>query len=224
MAVDRSDTQPKSCVFFTGIKHCGKTTVGKITAEEWGVPFFDLDDLVEKSCADETGSLLSCRDIYREYGKPSFLWYEAAAAKRLEELAGPRARREAGESSSPAGIRAVAALGGGTIENGDAISVLQGFGLFVLLDADPEELFARIKRGGIPPFLRGGAGSPGGKIERKRDIYAGFLELYTRRMKLYKRQADIIIDTRGKPPREIAGEAVRHIPRHLRGTESGRKE
>ena len=211
MEVNRPGTQPKGFIFVTGIKHCGKSSVGKLLAEEWGVPFFDLDDLTEKACADETGSILSCRDIYREYGKQSFLRYETAAARRLEELAGP-------------GIEAVAALGGGTIENDEAISVLESFGLFVLLDADPEELFARIKRGGIPPFLHSGTGDSRGETGREKDIYAGFLELYTRRMKLYRRVADIIIDTRGKKSREVAGEVVRHITRHLRGPESGRKE
>lgn len=234
MAIDRSEDHFPSCILLTGVKHCGKSTVGRLLAEEWGVPFFDLDDLVETNCADETGRTLSCRDIYREYGKPNFIRYEAAAAERLKELAGSRS-----SGSGPVSrIAAVAALGGGTAENREAISALESFGLFVLFDADPEELFERIKRGGIPPFLlskpgrmdeqqseglRPVPGSPGGGVEKERDIYGRFLELYVRRMKLYKRRADIIIDIRGKNPREITGETAREIKRYLHQKVRGRK-
>jgi shikimate kinase len=230
-------------LFLIGIKHCGKTTVGRLIAGKWGVPFFDLDDLVEKACTEQTGSLLSCRDIYREYGKPGFLRYEEEAAKRLVDLtygpggssggvsgaAGTVANFAAGGASgAPPGTVAVAALGGGTIENRRAMTVLEGFGLFVLLDAAPEVLFERIKRKGIPPFLAANPGTPGtgragGVPDGGRDIYAKFLELYRRRMELYRERADILIDTRGKAPREIAEEAAGEISRYRRIHEKERR-
>ena len=216
MALDRSENPSPTCIFLTGVKHCGKTTVGRLLAGEWGVPFFDLDDLVEAACADETGIVGSCRDIYREYGKPAFLRYETEAALRLAETA--RHARESGSVAPVPGLEAIAALGGGTVENTEAMAVLKDFGLFVLLDAEPGELFERIKRGGIPPFLRNGTGVPGGGIEEERHIYARFLELYSRRMKLYRRQADIIIDTRGKTPREITESTAREIAGRARGS------
>ena len=34
-------------VILIGMKHCGKSTIGRMLAERWGCPFFDVDPMIE---------------------------------------------------------------------------------------------------------------------------------------------------------------------------------
>ncbi|MBN2651473.1 MAG: shikimate kinase [Spirochaetales bacterium] len=152
-------------VFFIGMKHCGKSTHAKLYAERVGLSFVDIDDMIEEIYLEESGQGLSCREIYRDKGKETFMEYEFLAIERIlsQDFDG------------------VIALGGGVASNTKAIERLRGSGFFVYIEVEPEILFDRIKWRGLPPFLD------------TENPYQTFLELYEQRSRVYQDLADIVI-------------------------------
>ena len=125
---------PARSVVLAGIKHCGKTTLGRLLARRWGVPFLDTDAELEAEFAVRHKRSAGFRDIYRELGEEGF--------RRLEAEV----------------IDALADVGGVVVANPflspDALRKL-GFGVW--LDLKPEIAYPRILRRGLPPFLAGSA-------------------------------------------------------------------
>ena len=60
-------------LLFFGIKHCGKSTLGRLTAEHFGVKFIDTDLELESRFQMLNGCPLPTRDIFRELGDPALL-------------------------------------------------------------------------------------------------------------------------------------------------------
>lgn len=118
-----------------GMKHSGKSTVGRLWAQRRGWDFYDLDTLLEA----KAGGGRTSRQIYLDEGKAGFQKYEAEAAHFI-----------AGRLSQG---RAVLAWGGGTMTNTEAVEALRGRGHLVMLTDRPEVLYERILRGGRPAFL-----------------------------------------------------------------------
>ena len=194
----------------TGMKHSGKTTAGKLLAERLHLPFYDLDSYTEAACRDgavpvqpvrrvptsaDRRPALSCREIYKKFGREGFAAFEAAGAAKLLS-----------EASDTGGV---CAFGGGSIENPEAIPLFEGRGLFIYIDEKENVLFERIRRKGIPPFLSGS------------DPKTAFHELYKRRTQLYEEHADLRISARGEEPEKI----VRRILEKLqeKGENHGRE-
>jgi len=133
---------PARSVVLAGIKHCGKTTLGRLLARHWGVPFLDTDAELEAEFAVRHKRSAGFRDIYRELGEEGFRRLEAEVIDALADGGSVR----------------VIALGGGVVANPflspDALRKL-GFGVW--LDLKPEIAYPRILRRGLPPFLAGSA-------------------------------------------------------------------
>jgi shikimate kinase len=164
-------------IVLAGPKHSGKSSAGRALAKRLGVPFFDLDSLIE----DRSGR--SPRDLYRE-APELFRKHEAEALKIL--LAAPR---------NP---EAVLAAGGGIIDNADAMAQLRTENIFILyLEISAETAWKRIASGEIPPFLQDTGETPQ-EAHRK---------LHERRNGAYREKASSIIYAEGKTPEEIAEEA-----------------
>jgi shikimate kinase len=81
-------------IVIVGFMGAGKTTVGRLLAVKLGLPFFDIDVVIEQ----RTGRLV--RQIFQEDGEPAFRALEHEVTAEL--LAGPDA---------------VLALGGGAVEH-----------------------------------------------------------------------------------------------------------
>ena len=147
-----------------GLKHSGKTSLGRRLANELELEFIDLDDAIESLY---TGGGLSCREIYLRHGRDYFLDLEASAAGRVKQkiLQGS----------------VVLSLGGGAAENPAAMAQIQTAGFRIYLHDEEEHLFTRIIRGGSPAFL------PSHNQEE------AFHEIYTRRNKLYMAYADAVV-------------------------------
>ncbi len=160
-------------IILIGMKHCGKTTIGRLLAHRRGAGFHDLDAIMLKRTGDP--ALSSARDLYVTRGEAAFRTLEAEASADLARML----------RSEP---DAVAALGGGTAANVPAMSALRGAGCFVFIEESPEVLFERIRRGGLPPFL-----SP-------EDPYGHFLRLFAERTKSYREHADLVLPLRGHDP------------------------
>ena len=121
-----------------GVKHSGKSAVGRAAAKLLRVHFFDTDDLLEELYRERFGADLQCREIFRELGEDSFRQLEADAVSDLLDRA-PE-------------FRAVLALGGGAVSN-ERIDWRRGNIFRVMLEVDREVVRKRILGSGIPPFL-----------------------------------------------------------------------
>jgi len=118
-----------------GLKHSGKSSVGRLFAGRRGWDFYDLDTLLEA----QAGGNRTSRQIFLDEGREGFQRYEALAAEFI-----------AGRFSKG---RAVLAWGGGTVTNPRAVEALGGTGTLVVLADRVEVLYERIMRGGRPAFL-----------------------------------------------------------------------
>ncbi|MDA3955203.1 shikimate kinase [Oceanispirochaeta sp.] len=165
-----------------GIKHTGKSTVGKIVSERLSLPFHDLDDLILKILPPRW----TIRKWYKEMGEMEF------KAKEKEAL-----RHYLDENSEK--IR-ILALGGGTLENMGALKLLKDSDTEIfILNERTEILYQRIIVKGIPPFLD--ASDPEGSFEK----------LYTKRTKTLLNQGDHIIDIHGLNQQQAAEQVIRLI-------------
>ena len=122
-------------IVLCGIKHCGKTTVGKALAAILDVKFVDSDELIEQM--DEQKR--SVREIFATEGEEYFRKKEAQV---LENLAN-------------ANDKVIIALGGGALSNTFVSKdVKEKLGFKVWLNTDDEVAFKRILENGLPPFLQ----------------------------------------------------------------------
>lgn len=116
-----------------GIKHCGKTTQGRLLSKHFACPFFDTDDIIQA----QTG--LPPRSIYAEQGEAAFLAAERSACEHLARLIAERTH-----AAKP--HAAVIATGGGICKNTAAVAVLRALGTLVFLDAPESTAADRIVR------------------------------------------------------------------------------
>jgi len=157
-----------------GYRGTGKSTVGRILAEELGRPFLDSDRKIEAL------SGRSIRSIFAESGEPAFRdWEERALAELTGESLG-----------------AILATGGGAVLREANRRRLRGFGFVAWLTADPEELARRLEADGAGLAARPALTTAGTLQEITQVLEA--------RSPLYADLADAVIPTDRKVPREVA--------------------
>ncbi len=166
----------KKIIVLTGMKHSGKSTVGKILAGMLNMPFLDTDDVAAAMAGKPV------RQLYAEGGASLMQHWEAAAC------------REACTRLETGGILAT---GGGISDNSEALALVQAAGILVFLDTPLELVYKRVlhsaeRDGVMPAFLQGD--DPAGK----------FAELFSRRTEIYARMAQIRIATAGLSPKQVA--------------------
>lgn len=132
-------------LLLVGLKHSGKSSVGRMLARSLEVEFHDLDSEIVTLCGD----VGTARQIYRTVGREAFQALESEAALEL-------ARRE---------NRMIIAAGGGTIDNRAAMDALAGSCYMIFLDVDVDLLVERVFRGGVPAFV-----DPERPVEHFREI------------------------------------------------------
>src|SRR5512136_3128741 len=127
-------------VILIGMKHCGKSTLGAALAARWGCPFYDIDLMIEDYHTAETGQVLTVREIFTAEGEEHFHRLEAKAITDLYLRM---------DDKTPG----VVAVGGRTALNMKVDRLIQTMGVVVYLEVSPDEMFARVQRNGLPPFL-----------------------------------------------------------------------
>ena len=159
-------------IVFLGIKHCGKSTHGKLLAERLNRRFLDTDDMLSEaymkkfSCAAGDATP---RAIMKKHGEDFFRRFEAEVIQ--EYLHGNQKNGD------------VLALGGGVPCNEYLTTEeLKQLGVLLHLAIPADTAFKRIAAGGIPPFLQG------------EDPFGNFLKLYDKRVPRYNEVADIVIN------------------------------
>ena len=134
-----------------GMPGSGKSTIGRQLAHRAGVPFIDLDHLLEQSIGT------SIRSFFETEGEARFRDLESAA---LAEVA-----------AQPGGM--VLSTGGGAVLRPENRAVLRQFGIVLYLRAAPEEIYRRVKHDRTRPLLQGG-----NPLEKLRELYAVRDSLY----------------------------------------------
>ena len=163
-----------------GMKHSGKSTLGAALAARWQCPFHDVDRLIESTYECDAQERLTVRELLARHGNDRFRELEGQV---VCELYLRLSRSEA---------RNVISLGGRTALNGAVSQLLSGIGTLVYLEVPAEELYARLKRRGLPPFLQG------------EDPFGQFLALCQERQPHYERLADLVVSLAGTDAEEAA--------------------
>ena len=164
-----------------GIKHCGKSTQGRIISKKLSVPFFDTDDVV----FEMTGK--TPRQIYTELGNEGFQEAEEKACSFLLE-----------KINSSAEKNAVIATGGGICGNKKALDVLKKIGTFVFLKTPERIASFRVLREisvaqdgtllNVPAFIA--KKNPRSVADAKKIFHDFFIA----RECIYEQLADVVID------------------------------
>lgn len=168
-------------IILMGIKHCGKSTQGRIISKKLSVPFFDTDDVV----FEMTGK--TPRQIYTELGNEGFQEAEEKACSFLLE-----------KINSSAEKNAVIATGGGICGNKKALDVLKKIGAFVFLKTPERIASFRVLREisvaqdgtllNVPAFIA--KKNPRSVADAKKIFHNFFIE----RECIYEQLADVVID------------------------------
>lgn len=168
-------------IILMGIKHCGKSTQGRIISKKLSVPFFDTDDVI----FEMTGK--TPRQIYTELGNEGFQEAEEKACLFLLE-----------KINSSAEKNAVIATGGGICGNKKALDVLKKIGTFVFLKTPERIASFRVLREisvaqdgtllNVPAFIE--KKNPRSVADAKKIFHDFFIE----RECIYEQLADVVID------------------------------
>ncbi|MGH7706893.1 MAG: shikimate kinase [Vulcanimicrobiaceae bacterium] len=120
-------------IVLVGFMASGKSTVGRLLAAEFGLPFVDTDALI----VERHGTIAA---IFARGGEPAFRAYELAAVE-----------------TALAGEPAVVALGGGAISYGPTRALVAQRALRIYLDVPAPTLLRRLRRAVEPRPLMGRA-------------------------------------------------------------------
>lgn len=120
----------KDHIILTGFMGSGKTSVGQLLAQKLGLPFVDIDQLIER---DEG---VRIREIFQKQGEEAFRKLETKAIHKA--LTGPRS---------------VIATGGGALMIEENIHSLKQQGQLIYLQAEPETLWKRVQWNDDRPLI-----------------------------------------------------------------------
>ncbi|MEI6971726.1 MAG: shikimate kinase [bacterium] len=126
-----SDTTRRN-IALLGFMGTGKTTVGRILAEQFGMTFVDMDHVIEERAGK------SVARIFAEDGEPHFRALERGLVVELVARTG-----------------LVVGAGGGVVLNTDNVRDFERSGLVVCLTAEPAVILGRLAGDSSRPLLDG---------------------------------------------------------------------
>jgi len=165
-------------VILIGFMGAGKTEIGKKLAEKLKMTYIDTDSVIEK----EQG--MSINDIFEKSGEACFRDMESRV---LDSLKGTNKR--------------VISTGGGMILRPENVKKMKALGPLVLLWAEPEVVYERIKDMGTRPLLN---------VEDPKKKIVEILEL---RAPIYKSVADLEVDTSRLSTEEACNKIIKFLKR-----------
>ena len=119
-------------ITIAGIKHSGKSTLGRRLAERTGFSFYDVDAVLTEKYGQ------SVRELFRSIGEDEFRRIEAQTEKELAE------KNE----------NKVISLGGGAVNSrffDDALK--KSLGIMIMVDIPDETAEKRVFANGVPAYL-----------------------------------------------------------------------
>lgn len=127
------DAESPVRVALLGLRGAGKSTVGRLLARRLGVPFHELDALVEEAAG------LPLAELFAVHGEPYYRRVERETLARLLRGGGPF----------------VLAVGGSLVTDADTFSLLRRGCATVWLKAKPDEHMSRVlAQGDVRPVAR----------------------------------------------------------------------
>ncbi len=122
----------KRNIVLVGFMGTGKTTVGRLLAEQTGMPLVDMDALIE----ERAGKTIN--EIFAAEGEPYFRQLEREMVQELANREGQ-----------------IVSTGGGIVLNPDNIADFEKTGLVICLLANAETVLERIRHDASRPLLAG---------------------------------------------------------------------
>ncbi|MBN9377863.1 MAG: hypothetical protein BGO14_03995 [Chlamydiales bacterium 38-26] len=144
----------------------GKTTLGRKIADSLQWEFKDTDTLIEEHYLNMHHQRLSCREIYRIEGEDVFRAYENAVVKSLSSC-----------------HQNIIALGGGTLNQTENLTLIKKIGVLFYVKNPLEVLLKRLDAGALPAYLA-----------KENDPHEAFLRLLHVRIPIYETHADQVMD------------------------------
>jgi shikimate kinase len=139
-------------IYLVGFMGSGKSSVGRVLAEELGWNFIDLDEDIEKSA----GAAIS--DIFETQGEPAFRALETQALKkRVEDVC--------------SGCPQVISVGGGAFTIAENVELASNHGVTVWLDCAYDVIERRVASETHRPLARDPARMKK-LFDQRRDAYA----------------------------------------------------
>ncbi len=161
-----------------GMKGSGKTTVGRLLAHRYSLPFYDVDKELEVDYRRQTGIDRSSRAIFQQHGRDFFRQLEQSTLIRLAAAHLPRC---------------ILATGGGLPLAEANRPLLRQIGIILYLEVDEAVLLERITAHGIPPFF-----------PYPDDPARSLADLLAERRPIYRELADLSLSLRDESPAQIA--------------------
>ena len=163
----------KEHIFLIGFMGCGKSTNAACLAEMTGARQVEMDQMI----VENEGMAIA--DIFKEKGEAYFRELETDLIKSF------------------AGVKpAVISCGGGAVLKEENVRFMNECGKIVLLTAEPETIYERVKDSTERPVLNG-------------NMNVGYIEeLMEKRRPKYEAAADVTIATDGKTSEEICEEIL----------------
>ena len=172
----RGIMEGKQNIYLIGFMGTGKSTIARELQRKFGRPVVEMDQRIVK----EQGMPIS--DIFDKYGETHFRNLETELLEKI------------GREQS-----AVVSCGGGVVLRDENIERMKRSGRIVLLTAEPETIFERVRHSKERPVLNGNMNVEyiGGLMEKRRERYEA--------------AADITIATDGKSASEICKEITERL-------------
>jgi len=123
-------------IVLAGPKGSGKSTVGRMLAEQLRLPHVETDDLIEAAHQAETGRRRTCREIYFAEGEAAFRERESRAVGQAAAMR-----------------TCVVSTGGGALLDPENRRALRREAVLVYLQADADVLWRRVSKQGVPAYL-----------------------------------------------------------------------
>ena len=157
-------------IIIVGMKHSGKSSLGKGLASYFSLEFFDTDKIIEEK------TNMTVRSLFVEKGEQAFKYAEIESCKFLLEKV---------KTSNPL----IIATGGGICDNPEAVKILKAIGKFALLNVPEKTCLERIlhnskRTGSLPGYIS--RENP----KSQEDIERIFHNFYERRMNAYSEIQD----------------------------------
>ncbi|MCO5733649.1 shikimate kinase [Rhizobium sp. SSA_523] len=118
-------------LIFVGLMGAGKSVIGRLVAQQMGLPFIDTDAEIERV------SRMTIPELFEAYGEAEFRALETRVIERLLK-SGPR----------------IISTGGGAFINERTRACIQSGGLSVWLRADLDILWERVNKRNNRPLLK----------------------------------------------------------------------
>lgn len=175
-------------IFLCGFMGAGKSTIGKRLAEKLDVPFWDLDDYIEK----EAGKNIP--QIFKENGEPEF--------RNLERQSLLKVIRN---------YQGIIALGGGSLQNQHMVDHVKLNGLLVFIETPFSIILERITKQNNRPLLLNEQGT----LKDKEILEEELKTLYEQRLPYYQQAELTIVNDEKQTTENMVGSLIKKIEYHV---------